>query len=321
MRRLIVLSACLLAASLFLAACSAASPTAAQGPFAGSRLWVDPDSQAARDAARLHLRRPAEYGLLRRIAARPQAVWLGEEPRGVRRYVAMVSRSAARAGAVPVFVAYKAPLRDCRGQSAGGAATAAAYSRWIRAVAAGIGARRAAGVLEPDALVQLDCLPSTRRRERVALLERAVRVLEARPRVAVYLDAGHSGWQPAAVMARRLLAAGLRRARGFALNVSNFRRTSTEVAYGRRIARLTGGKPFVIDTSRNGRGPAPGGEWCNPEGRALGAAPRTQRLPSRLVDALLWIKRPGESDGECRGGPPAGTWWRDYALKLARSAG
>ena len=96
MRRLIVLSACLLAASLVLAACNAASPTAAQGPFAGSRLWVDPDSQAARDAARLHLRRPAEYGLLRRIAARPQAVWLGEEPRGVRRYVAMVSRSAAR---------------------------------------------------------------------------------------------------------------------------------------------------------------------------------------------------------------------------------
>jgi endoglucanase len=188
-------------------------------------------------------------------------------------------------------------------------------------VAAGIGGRRAVVVLEPDALAGLDCLPAQRRRQRIALLERAVRTLAARPRVAVYLDAGHSGWQPPGLMARRLRAAGVRRARGFALNVSNFRSTAAELAYGRRLSRLTAGKRFVVDTSRNGRGPAPGGDWCNPEGRALGTAPRTRRLPSRLVDALLWIKRPGESDGSCNGGPPAGRWWRDYALGLARRAG
>jgi endoglucanase len=38
------------------------------------------------------------------------------------------------------------------------------------------------------------------------------------------------------------------------------------------------------------------------------------------VDAYLWIKRPGESDGSCHGGPPAGAWWPDYALGLARRA-
>jgi endoglucanase len=247
-------------------------------------------------------------------------VWFAGSPEEVRASVDRVASSAARGGAMPVFVAYNAPLRDCRGHSAGGAPTARAYRRWIRALAAGIGGRRSVVVLEPDALAGLDCLADARPRERVALLAYAVRVLAARPRVAVYLDAGHSGWEPAAVMARRLLAAGLRHARGFALNVSNFRRTRTEVAYGTRIAEITGGKPFVVDTSRNGRGPAPLGEWCNPPGRALGTPPRTRRLPSPLVDALLWIKRPGESDGECRGGPPAGTWWRDYALDLARSA-
>jgi endoglucanase len=319
MTRLIVLSVSVLSAVILLVACAMASSTTAESPFAGTRLWVDPDSQAARDAARLRSR-PRDYRLLWSIARRPQAVWLSGSPRTVRAAAGRVTSSAARDGALPVFVAYNVPLRDCRGHAAGGAPTARAYLRWIRALAAGLGGRRSVGVLEPDALAGLDCLAAARRRERVALMARAVRLLEAQPRVAVYLDAGHSGWQPPAVMARRLLAAGLRRARGFALNVSNFRRTRTEVAYGMRIAESTGGKPFVVDTSRNGRGPAPQDAWCNPPGRALGTPPRTRDLPSRLVDALLWIKRPGESDGECHGGPPAGAWWRDYALELARSA-
>ncbi|XIE81958.1 glycoside hydrolase family 6 protein [Streptomyces sp. SBR177] len=54
-------------------------------------------------------------------------------------------------------------------------------------------------------------------------------------------------------------------------------------------------------------------------GRALGVPP-TDRTGDELVDAYLWIKRPGDSDGTCRGGPAAGTWWPDYALGLARRA-
>ncbi|WP_442538328.1 glycoside hydrolase family 6 protein, partial [Streptomyces pseudogriseolus] len=67
----------------------------------------------------------------------------------------------------------------------------------------------------------------------------------------------------------------------------------------------------------------PGGDpderWCNPPGRALGETPTT-RTADPLVDAYLWIKRPGESDGECKGGPKAGEWWEDYALDLARAS-
>jgi cellulase/cellobiase CelA1 len=40
--------------------------------------------------------------------------------------------------------------------------------------------------------------------------------------------------------------------------------------------------------------------------------------PQRL--SYFWIKRPGESDGTCNGGPPAGQWWADYALGLAQRA-
>ncbi|MFH9671917.1 glycoside hydrolase family 6 protein [Streptomyces sp. NPDC017405] len=98
---------------------------------------------------------------------------------------------------------------------------------------------------------------------------------------------------------------------------------------------------FVIDTSRNGRGawtPEPGkysGDpeaWCNAPGRGLGPRP-TSATGTQLVDAYLWVKVPGESDGGCTRGtggtvdpeygvvdPPAGAWWPDQAHALARNA-
>jgi endoglucanase len=91
------------------------------------------------------------------------------------------------------------------------------------------------------------------------------------------------------------------------------------VTYGRSVAAALGGKHFVVDTSRNGLGPAPDGAWCNPPGRALGARP-TVATGEPLHDAALWVKHPGESDGACNGGPAAGTWWAQGALDLARLA-
>jgi endoglucanase len=172
-------------------------------------------------------------------------------------------------------------------------------------------------VLEPDALAGLDCLAPADRELRLALLRDAVAVLRAKPGVAVYLDAGHSAWQPAATIAERLRQAGVSQATGFSLNVSNFRSYGTEVPYGRAVAGLVGGKHFVLDTGRNGLGPDPGGQWCNPPGRALGPRPTTV-TGEGLLDAFLWIKQPGFSDGACAGGPAAGLWWPDYALGLAR---
>ncbi len=89
--------------------------------------------------------------------------------------------------------------------------------------------------------------------------------------------------------------------------------TSDETVYGANVSQLLGGKHFVVDTSRNGNGS--NGEWCNPTGRAIGQTP-TNQTGNALVDALLWVKTPGESDGTCNGGPSAGVWWPDYALSL-----
>jgi Glycosyl hydrolases family 6 len=118
------------------------------------------------------------------------------------------------------------------------------------------------------------------------------------------VGAGHSAWHPAATMAARLQQAGVDQATGFALNVSNFRTTTAELAYGRELSAQLGGKHFVIDTGRNGLGPN-GEEWSKPPGRALGPRPTTA-TGDPLADAFLWIKQPGLSDGPCNGGPAPG---------------
>jgi endoglucanase len=144
----------------------------------------------------------------------------------------------------------------------------------------------------------------------------AVKVLKSNG-AAVYIDAGHANWKSPEVMAGRLKPAGIAAADGFSLNVSNYISNSANIAYGERLSRLLGGKHFIIDTSRNGLGNA--SDWCNPHGQALGIAP-TANTGNPLVDAFLWIKQPGESDGTCQGGPTAGSWWTAMALELSRAA-
>ena len=96
---------------------------------------------------------------------------------------------------------------------------------------------------------------------------------------------------------------------------------------------------FVIDTSRNGDGPNPmtggadadmvnytaapfdqssgaisklqAGNWCNPPGSGLGLAP-TANTGVPLVDAYLFVKTPGESDGQCDSASGVRAW--DYTV-------
>jgi endoglucanase len=224
--------------------------------------------------------------------------------------------NAEAVGQYPVLVAYDIPWRDCDRYSAGGAASPQAYEQWINEMVAGIGGRSAAIIVEPDALSELGCLSASRQQTYYALLRYAVVHLSSNANAAVYIDAGNTTWQLPS-MAERLKEAGVESARGFSLNVSNFDTTAESIGYGTTLSKELGGSVhFVIDTSRNGRGPAPEAAWCNPPGRGLGTPP-TDQTASALVDAYLWIKIPGASDGTCNGGPAAGAWWPSYALELA----
>jgi endoglucanase len=88
---------------------------------------------------------------------------------------------------------------------------------------------------------------------------------------------------------------------------------------------------FVVDTSRNGNGPnsmaafanAPfdqpanvvsalqSGNWCNAPGSGVGLRP-TASTGTLLLDAYLWVKIPGESDGQCDAAGGVRAW--DYGV-------
>ncbi|MFN2564585.1 MAG: glycoside hydrolase family 6 protein [Gemmatimonadaceae bacterium] len=291
--------------------------TAAPSFLAGARIWRNADSPARRQADAWRSSRPVDADMMDRIASQPIAQWIGGWTGDVRSHVRNIIARADGDGSVPVFVAYNIPHRDCGGYSASGAqSSAAGYRSWIRDVAAGIAGGRAVVVLEPDAVAQVSCLPAAGQEERFALLREAVELLKGAG-AAVYIDAGNARWVGADVMAARLKRAAIDKADGFSLNVSNFISTAANVAYGEALSARLSGKHFVIDTSRNGTGGRSDGQWCNPSGQALGQSPTT-RTGHRLVDAYLWIKYPGESDGPCNGGPAAGVWWPEYALGLAQ---
>jgi endoglucanase len=302
----------------------AESSSRSSNPFSGRTFYVDPASHAAQTESEWAAQgRTAEAAEIGKIAGQPTAEWFGNWSYGHGSTAADVSWWVGRvraAGALPVLVAYNMPWRDCNQYSSGGAASPSAYEQFIEGVVNGIAGRPAVVILEPDALPELSCLTAERQAIYYNLLSFAVRHLSSSAATAVYLDAGNAGWQPAATMAARLRQADVAGARGFSLNVSNFDGTASEVAYGEAISRgLGGGVHFIVDTSRNGRGPAPGGAWCNPPGRGLGARP-TSSTGAALADAYFWVKRPGESDGTCNGGPSAGEWWPSYALELAQNA-
>jgi endoglucanase len=362
-----------------------ATPQAAHRP--ATRLFVPPPAQGAvsQITQLLHSHDIRDAVLLARMVGTPQAVWFTSgTPAQVREQVHTTMVEAHRQHAVPVIVAYDIPGRDCAQFSAGGALNQADYQAWIDSFTAGLGRARAIVILEPDALGNMpsDChLPTSvypfTDAERTAEINFAVDSLTHDAAADVYLDGTHSAWQAVGTITQRLLAAGVQRARGVYLNVSNYQPTPELIDYGSWIADCIAivtdptnplfGNPsacasqyfpatqsdfstwglttqfyaehlgdaaptthFVIDTSRNGTGPndmtefgqAPfdqpssvitalaTGNWCNPSDAGTGLRPTT-KTGTPLLDAYLWVKIPGQSDGQCDAAGGVRAW--DYS--------
>ncbi|MEV0091770.1 glycoside hydrolase family 6 protein [Streptomyces sp. NPDC050738] len=299
------------------------SPPVSQQPKGDDPFWVNPDGNAAQQVSTYTKGGDSKNAaLIRKIASQPTGEWIGpDDPQAEARGF---TEAAEKADRDALLVLYNIPHRDCGQHSAGGASDGDAYRAWVDKVAQGIGDRPATVILEPDAVLHMvnECTPQEFHEERYDLLKKAVERLKQQPSVKVYLDAGNAGWQKPDALFQPLQRAGIAEADGFAVNVSNFQTTGASTEFGKALSAKVGGKHFVIDTSRNGNGPYTGGDpnenWCNPPGRALGEPPSTATVDP-LVDAYLWVKRPGESDGDCKGGPKAGDWWAEYALGLARN--
>ncbi|MFI0038764.1 glycoside hydrolase family 6 protein [Streptomyces mutabilis] len=288
---------------------------------AATRLYRHPQSQIL-SWVRAHPDDPRQDVIRSRIADHPAAVWFADyTPSTITSRVRAVTSGGAAEGRVPVLVPYAIPDRDCGGHSQGGAPGLDAYDDWIGLFAAGLGSGEVVVILEPDSVAQADCLAAGERADRFASLARAGRVLkDANPNARVYYDAGHSGWHAPAKQAGWLKEAGAASpasSDGIFSNVSNFHSTADEIAYDRAVLDALGGPASlgaVIDTSRNGNGAPADGEWCDPAGRKVGRTPTLSTGMGR-IDAYLWVKLPGESDG-CKGKP--GTFTPSYAYDLAR---
>jgi endoglucanase len=106
----------------------------------------------------------------------------------------------------------------------------------------------------------------------------------------------------------------------------------TTAWYAQNMGNAVASTHFVIDSSRNGDGPnnmqayasAPydqpasvigtlaSGNWCNPPHSGLGLRP-TADTGVPLLDAYLWVKTPGQSDGQCDSAGGVRTWdYSDY---------
>lgn len=192
--------------------------------------------------------------------------------------------------------------------------------------------------------------------------------------VVSYLDAAHGGWlgwqnNLNAVMPifKQVLddAGGVDTIRGFVTNTANYQALGStssnadpchlksqynfavdEAHYIQlfdRAAQSAGltGMRYITDTSRNGvteeRGDC--ANWCNIDGSGLGRRPSTDVADiglSDILDAVVWVKTPGESDGttdqsgrydpKCvsadskKPAPEAGQWYEDFYVMLVKNA-
>jgi len=276
-----------------------------------------------------------------------------------------------------VFVLYDLPNRDCSAKASSGelAGDKNGIQRYQRefidpivAAFARFPEQRIVAILEPDSLPNLATnlsIPKCAQSESAyrSSIAYAVSKLDL-PNVYTYLDAAHAGWlgwngnrTRIAHLFQDVLAqaGGPQKIRGFATNVSNYNTLAS--AEGRRlgpanpcpdeltyIAKLSEelrrvgivNKQFIIDTSRNGKAVRQSwGHWCNIKGAGLGMRPVA--APSPQVDAYLWVKPPGESDGvadpgqprfdpsctssdSLSGAPEAGQWFEAQFMELMHNA-
>jgi endoglucanase len=262
-----VVQAITLAASMAVAAgvlgtaipSAAASTGGGHGLSPGTRFYVPPPAQGSVQQI-LQLIASGQLkdaGLIAAMEAVPSAVWLdGETPAqaaepgnlgweqadsDVAQQVRRTLFAASLQNAVPIFVAYNIPGRDCSQYSAGGAPSDAAYDAWIDSISNALGDAKAVVLEEPDALADLPgyCgsayateFPDITNTTRIDDIRYAVTTLESDPNVSLYLDAGNSDWQNVGGMAETLVAADVQHTQGFFLNVSNYQYDTNSDFFG-----------------------------------------------------------------------------------------
>uniref|UniRef100_L2FZQ3 Glucanase n=1 Tax=Colletotrichum fructicola (strain Nara gc5) TaxID=1213859 RepID=L2FZQ3_COLFN len=325
-------------------------------PFAGVDLYANSYYASEISTLAIPSLTPAQATAAAKVAKVPTFMWMD-----TRAKVPLVDstladiRKANQAGAnyAGQFVVYDLPDRDC---------AAAASTRLLTAALP--------STRKPDSLANLVTNLNVAKCSgaQAAYLEctnYAVTQLNL-PNVAMYLDGGHAGWLgwqanlgPAANMYAKVYkdAGSPKALRGIVTNVANYNAWSLssppsytqgnsnydEKHYVEALAPLLSAQgwnaQFIVDQGRSGKQPTgqeAWGDWCNAVGTGFGLRPSTN-TGSSLVDAFVWVKPGGESDGtsdtsaarydfNCgkndalKPAPEAGTWFQAYFVQLLTNA-
>ncbi|MFS3130613.1 glycoside hydrolase family 6 protein [Nocardioides sp. Bht2] len=200
------------------------------------------------------------------IVRRPRTKWYGafvpdaKIRASVQRYIA-ASQNGDPNKLVQLAVFRMKPWEHTACKRRSTMAERKSYRRWIRELAAGIGATPTLAVMQPDGPF-LWCVPD--RAVKARLLTYATRILSALPRTSVYIDAGAADWcengkgNDPERCAEILKLTGIRYARGFAMDSTHYMGPAENIRHGSRIVEILerdgfGTKHFIVDTAKSGR--------------------------------------------------------------------
>ncbi|ETI57559.1 hypothetical protein F442_00152 [Phytophthora nicotianae P10297] len=215
------------------------------------------------------------------------------------------------------IVVYGIPNKDCAAglSSEGSVKSTDDYKAFLQELTGAIGDRKVLYVVEPDALGLLaeegGCGASAGYLDNLKV---AVEALSSNPNAELYIDIGY--WMLAypdsaskvATAMKEIVTSG--RVKGVTINTSNYRSTDECTTYCTNFQTAMGKSDMscVVDTSRNYNG-SPTSDWCNVQTAGIGKPPTSETGVSN-IDYFMWIKPPGESDGECpTGGTSAGSFY------------
>ncbi|KAF4603087.1 Beta-glucosidase cel3A [Pleurotus pulmonarius] len=287
-----------------------------------------------------------------------------------------IQQSTGRNQLVQIVV-YDLPDRDCAALASNGEFSIANnglanYKNYVDQIVAQIAQYpqvRVVAVVEPDSLANMVTNLNVAKcaGAQAAYTEGVTYALQQLNTVGVYsyVDAGHAGWLgwpanlgPAAQLFANLYtnAGSPSFFRGLATNVANYNLLNApspdpvtspnanydEIHYINALAPELSSRGFpahfIVD---QGRSAVQGirdqwGDWCNVNNAGFGTRPTTS-TGSSLIDAIVWVKPGGESDGtsdttavrydgHCglasakKPAPEAGTWFQAYFEMLVANA-
>ncbi|KDQ09306.1 glycoside hydrolase family 6 protein [Botryobasidium botryosum FD-172 SS1] len=348
------------------------APTTDVNPFVGYDFYVSPQYTDQIESAIVNILKRGDVKLATQAAKVAQVstfLWISD-----RASVSSISTYLRDASLKPKkqivqFVIYDLPDRDCSAKASDGEfhlsnGGEAKYKEYIDAVRKEFQKYpnvKVAALLEPDSIGNhvekcANAAPAYK-----SLTAYAISKLGDLPNVSLYLDGAHAGWLgwPGNLAPTADILSGIYKAaqalnpkakvRGVATNVSNYnglgnqdQEARDELKYHVALAPLltAAGFPahFIVDQGRSGNQVAirEGGDWCNFKNAGFGPRPTT-KTPSPLVDAIVWVKPGGQSDGTsdttsprydvaCTSAtsqipaPEAGGWFQAYFELLIKQA-